>query len=172
MLLTQQVVNGLDGVERSKRYFDEAGVPVAHGTVPQTRQFKSLQFLAVLRLRRDEASGAVNEVGQVERLALIVFHCTDQVYRVEVGSLCEHLHVFLVVLVYLRRLQDLQTDSAVLVIGQEWATARLTYVLHHTTDTHGTVQFLLQVVGQLLVVQRGNIGTTAESMLNEVLDFA
>ena len=101
MLRPQQVIDGLHGVEGSEGHFHEDGAPVAHGAVPQTGQLKCLQLLAPFRLGRDEASGLVNEVGEVERLAFVVLHRTDQVHGIEVGALREHLHVFLIVGVYL-----------------------------------------------------------------------
>ena len=34
MCISQQIVNSLHGVERSKRHLYKYGIPVAHGTVP------------------------------------------------------------------------------------------------------------------------------------------
>lgn len=48
MLLTQQVVDSLNGIECTEGYFYEDSVPVAHRTIPQSRQLQCLQLLAAL----------------------------------------------------------------------------------------------------------------------------
>ena len=70
------------------------------------------------------------------------------------GALREHLHIGLVLGVYLRALQNLQAHRAVLVVGEERAAARLAHILHHAAHAHGTVQLAAQVVGVHLVVLR------------------
>ena len=50
MLRTEQVVDGLHGVEGLDGHFYKHRVPVAHGAIPQTGQLKSLQLAAVLAL--------------------------------------------------------------------------------------------------------------------------
>ena len=104
-------------------------------------------------------------------LSLVVLDSADEVYRVEVCALCEHLHVLLVVLVNLARLEDLQRDGAVLVVGEERAAARLADVLDDAANTHGTIELLAQINDQLFVGQTVNVGTTAEGELNKVLDL-
>ena len=44
MLLAQQVVYGLYRIEGRQGHLDHQGVPVAHGTVPETRKLKGLEF--------------------------------------------------------------------------------------------------------------------------------
>ena len=63
MLLAKEVVDGLHGVERAKGNLYEDGVPVAHGTIPQSGQFESLELLAILALAADESCGLVHELG-------------------------------------------------------------------------------------------------------------
>ena len=96
MLVAEKVVDGLDGIEGSQGNLNENGRPVAHGTIPESGQLKSLELLAALGLLRDEASGLVDIVGQIEGLALIVLDGADEVDRIEVGALGEHLHILLV----------------------------------------------------------------------------
>lgn len=50
MLFSKQVVNCLNGIESSDGHFHEDGVPVAHGTIPETRKLERFQLLAVLAL--------------------------------------------------------------------------------------------------------------------------
>ena len=56
MLISEQIINGLDGVECAYGHFYEDSAPIAHGSIPQARQLKCLELLAVLTLRADEAS--------------------------------------------------------------------------------------------------------------------
>ena len=48
MLFAKQVIDGLHGIEGAQGHFNEDGAPVAHGTIPEARQLKSLQFLTSL----------------------------------------------------------------------------------------------------------------------------
>ena len=50
MLGAEQVVDGLDGVEGGQGNFNENGVPVTHGAVPQSWKLKGFQFTSVLGL--------------------------------------------------------------------------------------------------------------------------
>ena len=61
------------------------------------------------------------------------------------GALGEHLHVGLVVGINLTALENLQANGAILVVGEERATTRLTHILHNTTDAHRTVQLFTQI---------------------------
>ena len=108
MLRTEQVIDRLDRIESSKGHLDHDSIPVAHGTIPQTRQFQCLQFLAVFTLVRDESCSWVNEIRQIEFLALIVTYSANQIHGVKVCTLCEHLHVLRIILVYLATLKNLQ----------------------------------------------------------------
>ena len=90
MLLSEQVVNGLNGVECAYGHFYEDCAPVAHGSIPQARQLKSREFLAVLALRADEARVVVDMLEEVEAIALVVLCSAHEVNRVEVGTVLEH----------------------------------------------------------------------------------
>lgn len=48
MLLAEQVVDRLDGIECRERHFDEDRVPVAHRAIPQSRELQGLQFASFL----------------------------------------------------------------------------------------------------------------------------
>lgn len=99
MLFSKQVVNCLNGIESSDGHFHEDGVPVAHGTIPETGKLECLQFLAVLALRADEARVLVNEVGELEVVAILVLCGAYKVNGIEVSAVLEHLHILSVVLV-------------------------------------------------------------------------
>ena len=96
MLFSQQVVDSLHRIEGLKWNLHEYGIPVAHGTIPQSWKLEGLQFLAVLALRTYEACGAVNIIRKIEAVALVVLCRTYQVNRIEVGTIFEHLYIFLV----------------------------------------------------------------------------
>ena len=56
VLLAEQIVHRLHGVEGLDGHFDEDGDPVGHGAVPEAGQFQSLQLLAIFALIGDEAT--------------------------------------------------------------------------------------------------------------------
>ena len=89
MLLAQEVIHGFYGIERAQRNFDKNGVPVAHRTIPQARQLKSLDGYATLRFLADESRVRVNKLPQVKLVSLVVLDITYQVNGVEV---CATLH--------------------------------------------------------------------------------
>lgn len=102
------------------------------------------------------------------RHCLVILGSADEIYRVEVSTLGKHLHILLVILVYLRTLQNLKAYGTILVISKEWTTTRLTYVLNDTTDTHRAVQLLTQIDNQFGILQLLDISlTAAEVALNE-----
>ena len=151
MLLSKQIVHRLDWIKGGEWHLHEDRVPIAHSTVPQTGKFKSLEVFSVLALAADEASRLVNKIGQIESIALIVFYCTDQIDRIEVGSLGKHLLVGLIALVYLAAFKDLQTHRTVLMVGKEGASARLADVFHDTAHSHRPVQLDTEILSQLFV---------------------
>ena len=61
VLLAQQVIDGLHGIEGGKGYFHEYRTPVTHGSVPQTGKLQCLQFFSSLTLTADETGGLVNK---------------------------------------------------------------------------------------------------------------
>ena len=81
------------------------------------------------------------------------------------GSLGKHLHIFLIRLVYLTALQDLQTYCAILIVGKEWTSTWLTDILHHTTYTHRSIQLITQIDDQLCILQIFDIGLSAAQIL-------
>ena len=107
VLRTQQVVDGLYGVECIKWDFHKNCVPIAHSSIPKARQFQCFQFAAALTLAADEAGVVVNVVGQMEVVAFIVAGGTNQVNWVEMCTLGKHLDILGVGLVYLARFQYL-----------------------------------------------------------------
>ena len=93
MLVTQEVVDGFDGVEGFEGHFDEDCRPVAHGAIPKSGQFQCLQLATILGLVGDEASGGVYVAGQVEMGALVVAGGADEIYWIEVSAALEHSHI-------------------------------------------------------------------------------
>ena len=94
MLFAIEVVDRFDRIEGGEGHLYEDGVPIAHSAVPETGQFKCLEFLAVLTLVGDESRGGVDVLGQVEAVALVVLEATDEVHGVEVRALLEHGFLF------------------------------------------------------------------------------
>ena len=169
MLLSKQIIDRLDRIESGERHFHEDRVPIAHSTIPQTGKFKCLKVFSVLALAADKASRLVNIIGQIESVALVVFYCTDQVDRIEMGSLGKHFLVGLIALVNLAAFENLQTHRTVLIVGKEGAAARLADILHHTAHTHRSVELGTEILSQLIVSVAGNlIIKTAEIVLQEI----
>ena len=101
MLVAEQIVHGLHWVECAERNLYEYGVPVAHRTIPKTRQLQGLQVLTVLALARDETGRWIYELRKIEGIALVILGSADEIYWVEVSTLGKHLHILLVVLINL-----------------------------------------------------------------------
>ena len=101
MLIAEQIIHGLHRVEGAQRNLYEYGVPVAHRTIPETRQFECLQILTVLALAGDETGGWIYELRKIEGIALVILGSADEIYWIEVCTLGKHLHVLLVVLINL-----------------------------------------------------------------------
>jgi len=85
MRRTEEVKNDLDRVECSERNLNEKSVPVAHRTVPETWELKSLEFASLIALRADESCILVNILEKIEALSLIVMEAANDIYRVEVS---------------------------------------------------------------------------------------
>src|SRR5574344_1398533 len=95
-------------------------------------------------------------------------HSTIQIYRIEVRTFGEHLHIFRIVLVYLTALKYLQTDRSILVICEERTAAGFTDILYHTAHTHRSVEFTLQINDEFSVLEFFDIiFTTTKITLNE-----
>ena len=84
------------------------------------------------------------------------------------STLREHLHIFLVRLINLTGLQNLQANSTILIISQERTTTRLTDILHHATDAHWAIQLLTQVCSIHLLALR----IDAEVLLNKLCNLS
>ena len=145
MLLSKQIVDRLDRIKGRERHLHEDRVPIAHGTIPQTRKLKSLEVFSILALAADKACRLVYIIGQIESIALVVFYCTYQVYRIEMGSLGKHFLIGLVALVNLAAFKNLKTYRSILIVGKEGAAARLADILHHAAHAHGAIELAAQV---------------------------
>ena len=99
MLVAEQIVDGLHWVEGTERNLYEYSIPVAHSTIPETRQLQSLQVLTILALAGDETGRWIYELRKIEGIALVILGSADEIYRVEMCTLGKHLHILLVVLV-------------------------------------------------------------------------
>ena len=85
MRRTEKVKNDLDRVECGERNLNEESVPVAHRTVPETWELKSLEFASLIALRADESCILINILEKIEALSLIVMEAAYDIYRVEVS---------------------------------------------------------------------------------------
>ena len=99
MLVAEQIIHSLHWVECTERNLYEYGVPVAHSTIPETRQLQGLQILTVLALAGDETGRWINKLRKIEGIALVILGSADEIYWVEMSTLGKHLHILLVVLV-------------------------------------------------------------------------
>ena len=99
MLVAEQIIHGLHWIECTERNLYEYGVPVAHSTIPETRQLQGLQILTVLALAGDETGRWIYELRKIEGIALVILGSADEIYWVEMSTLGKHLHILLVVLV-------------------------------------------------------------------------
>ena len=77
MLGAQEVINCLYGIESLKGYFDKNSGPVAHGSVPKSRQFQRFQFTTILGFQGDEPCGRIHIQGKVKAATQIVACSTD-----------------------------------------------------------------------------------------------
>ena len=153
MLLTKQVIHSLHGIECADWHLNEDCVPVAHCAIPKTWKFESLEFLAVLALRRDEACLLVDILRKVEAIALVVLCSTNKVNWVEVCAFLEHAYILLVVCINLARLKNLRTNSSVVVVAEERTATRLAYILHYTTNADRSIELSLEVFSQFGICQ-------------------
>ena len=153
VLRTKQIVDSLDGIEGRERHFHHNGTPVAHRPIPKARQLQSFQFLAIFALVGDEARSRVNEVGKVELLSLIVSNCADEINRIEMRALREHLHILGIVLVNLAALEDLQRDAAIGIVSEERTASRFADILHNTANANRSVQLVPQEEMQVGILQ-------------------
>ena len=145
MLISEQVVNSLYWVECAYGHFYEDSAPVAHGSIPQARQFKCLEFLAVLALRADEARIVVDMFEEVEAIALIVLCSTNEINGIEVGAVLEHGYILSIVGVDLARLKYLKANCSVSIVAYERAATRLTHVLNYSTYAHRAIELVLKI---------------------------
>ena len=92
----EEVVDGLDGVECLGCHFDEDGVPVAHGAVPESREFESLYLHAVAAFFGDKACRHVDKIGEIELVTFEVPGGYGEIHGIEVAKvmLYESLRTF------------------------------------------------------------------------------
>lgn len=104
---TEEIVDGLYRIECRDGHFNEYGVPVAHGAVPQAGELHGTQFLAVAGLGGDEACGRIYVGGEIKLLAVDILDVANEVDGIEVGGCGHHLLVLLVFRIHLIALEDL-----------------------------------------------------------------
>ena len=80
-------------------------------------------------------------------------------------TLFEHGFLFRVVHINLRTFQNLQGNGSIRIIGQERTTARFAHILHHTANTHRTIQFLTQIDDQISIFQLFQVRSAATQLL-------
>ena len=147
MLLAEEVVDGLDGVEGGDGDLDEEGNPVGHGAVPEAGQLLRLDGEGTLGLFADESCLRVDILAEVEIAAAVVLGAADEVDGVEVGRGLEDFLLLRVVVVDLCRLDYLKTSTSLGINGVEGAATGFAEVLHHAADSHGAVEEGVQGFG-------------------------
>ena len=83
MCWAKEVEDNLDRVEGLKRNLHEQSVPVAHRSIPEARQLKSLELAALIALRADESSILVNILQEIEAITLVIMQTANDVYRID-----------------------------------------------------------------------------------------
>ena len=111
---TKQVVDSLDRIECQEIDINEYRIPVGHSAIPKSWQLKSLEFLAILRLVRDESSLWIYILKKVEWLTVLILHSTNEINWIEVSALLEHCDIIGIVLINLARFKNLE------LIGSVW----------------------------------------------------
>ena len=105
-------------------------------------------------------------------MALIIAHSTNQIYRIKVRTLFEHLFFLRIVHINLRTFKNLQGNSTVTIICQERTATRLAYIFHHTAYTHRTIQFLFQIKYEFSIFQILGLRIfTEQFLLQELQNF-
>ena len=88
------------------------------------------------------------------------------------GTIIEHLYIFLVGSINLAALQYLEANGTILIICKERATSRLANILHNSTNPHRTVEFIPQVNDKLGILKFLNVNLAAAKVtLIETDDF-
>ena len=72
VLFTEEVVDGLDGVEGGDGHLDEEGDPVGHGAVPESGELLRLEGERSFRLFTDESGLGVDVAPEVEIASAVV----------------------------------------------------------------------------------------------------
>ena len=72
MLLAEEVVDGLDGVEGGYGYLNEEGDPVGHGSVPETGELLRLECLGTFALLADETGHGVYILAHIQHTDLFL----------------------------------------------------------------------------------------------------
>ena len=85
MCRTKQVKHDLYRVECLKRDLNEECIPIAHGTIPKTWKFKSLELTTLVALGADESSILINILEKVETFPIIVMETAHNVNRIEMS---------------------------------------------------------------------------------------
>ena len=105
---TKKIENNLYRVECLERNLYEECVPLAHRTVPESWQLKSLEFTSLVALRADESCILVNILEKIEALSLVVVEAANDIYRIEVSRVCKRCTCYHVSRVDLNALEHLE----------------------------------------------------------------
>ena len=165
----EKVENNLHRIEGSERNLYEKGVPVAHGTVPETWEFESLEFASLITLGTDESRILIHILEEVETLSLIVVEAAYDVNRIEMCRRSECVARVVIRHVDLNAFKDLERSRTVLLGNDERTAARLALILHHSGNSYRTVEFLTKS-GNPFLRSLGCRNLDAENILEEGLD--
>ena len=130
----EEVEDDFDWVEGLKWYFDEEGVPIAHGAVPESREFKRFEFAPLIALGADETGVAVHEFQQIEFAAHIVMDAADEIDRIEMPGMGENLLAARVRHIDLDTLKHLEIRRTIFAGDDERTSARFSLIAHHAAD--------------------------------------
>ena len=89
----------------------------------------------------------VDELAEVEITAAVVLGAADEVDGVEVGRGLEYFLLLRVVVVDLRRFDNLEASTVLGINGVEGTASGFAEVLHHAADAHGAVEELMEGFG-------------------------
>ena len=108
MFLSEQIQNRFHRIECNQRSFHKHCVPIAHGAVPEPRQFLSLQLPSMITFLADESCRRIYKILQGKFSSQIILGGADNVNRIEMGGILYHIHDLWIVLVQLGGFKDLK----------------------------------------------------------------
>ena len=94
----------------------------------------------------------IDKVRQAEFIAFIILNRTAKIHGIKMSTLCKHVYVFLLRLVYLATFKNLQAYRSVGIVRQEWTSTWLSYIFYNTTNSHGSIEFFAKIDSQFISI--------------------